>query len=184
MSTREVRYGQEGGLHRTDRGGKKRTVVEIVEPGRDHKVLDYAQKAGIPFVTTDTGEVKTEDDKKSFYREIQRIADYAKTKKITVCLEMHGTWCTIGRTGAEIITKVNHPNVRLNDDSGNVMLYGKVRPEENVKHALPYMAVMHLKDYTGPISVEIEFDGRERILDVINGAVKKSYSFLKARGLP
>jgi L-ribulose-5-phosphate 3-epimerase len=40
-----------------------------------------------------------------------------------------------------------------------------------------------LKDFTGPISVEIEFDGKERTLEVINAAVKKSHDFLKSRGL-
>ncbi|MFO7928358.1 MAG: hypothetical protein R6U35_01690 [Candidatus Humimicrobiaceae bacterium] len=36
-----------------------------------------------------------------------------------------------------------------------------------------------VKDYSGPISVEIEFDGKERELEVINEAVKKLYDFLK-----
>jgi L-ribulose-5-phosphate 3-epimerase len=176
------------------------------------RVLDYAEKAGVPFVTTDVGEIKKEEDKKSFFKEIERIGDYARTKKVTVCLEMHGAWCNNGKTGAEIIKKVNHPNVRLNYDSGNVMLYGRVRPEDDIQHALPYMAFMHLKDdggalgewnfpalgdgnidldailkslkdYTGPISVEIEFDGKERTLEEINGAVRKSYAFLQSRGL-
>lgn len=176
------------------------------------KVLDYAENAGVRFVTTDVGEIKTEEDKNTFYREIQRIGDYAKTKNVTVCLEMHGTWCNNGKTGAEIIQKINHPSVRLNYDSGNVMLYGKVRPEEDIKHALPYMAFMHikddgadlgvwnfpalgdgnvnfdkifeaLKDYAGPISVEVEFDGKERTLAEINAAVKKSYTFLKGKGI-
>jgi sugar phosphate isomerase/epimerase len=39
-----------------------------------------------------------------------------------------------------------------------------------------------IKDYTGPISVEIEFDGKARSLEEINEAVKKSYDFLKSFG--
>jgi sugar phosphate isomerase/epimerase len=39
-----------------------------------------------------------------------------------------------------------------------------------------------IKDYAGPISVEIEFDGKERSLEEINKAVKKSYDFLKGFG--
>ena len=35
-----------------------------------------------------------------------------------------------------------------------------------------------IKNYTGPISVEIEFDGKERSLEDINLAVKKSHDFL------
>ena len=37
MGTREARHGQEGGLRRTDRGTRKRTVVETVGPERDHE---------------------------------------------------------------------------------------------------------------------------------------------------
>jgi L-ribulose-5-phosphate 3-epimerase len=176
------------------------------------KVLDYAKKADVHFVTTDTGEIKGEDDKNTFFKEIQRIGDYAKSKNVTVCLEMHGNWCNNGKTGAEIIRKANHPNVRLNYDTGNVMLYGRVRPEEDIRHALPYMAFMHikedagalgewnfpalgdgtidfdmilreLKNYTGPFSVEVEFDGKERTLAEINSAVKKSSTFLRSKGL-
>jgi len=37
MGTREARHGQEGGLRRTDRGARKRIVVETVGPERDHE---------------------------------------------------------------------------------------------------------------------------------------------------
>ena len=174
-------------------------------------VLDYANMAAVRFVTTDVGEIKVEDDKQRFYRDIAEIADYAQSKNVTVCLEMHGSWCNNGKTGAEIIQKVNHPNVRLNYDTANVSLYGGVWAVDDMQYALPYMGFMHIKevggelkewnfpalgdgkvdfdkirelikDYTGPISVEIEFDGKERLLQEINTAVKKSYDFLAENG--
>lgn len=185
----------------------------MTEGGKENfkTVLDYAEMAGVSFVTTDTGEVETEEDKKQFYEDMKEIAEYAASKNVTVCLEMHGTWCNNGKTGAEIIKTIDHPNVRLNYDTGNVSLYGGVRPEKDIKHALPYMAFLHLKEnggglkewnfpalgegnnnwkkifkflknYEGPISVEIEFDGEERTLDEINTAVKTSYDFLKTWG--
>lgn len=172
------------------------------------KVLDYAEMAGVYYVTTDTGEVKEEDDKKRFFDDMGELGEYAKSKNVTICLEMHGNWCNNAKTGVEIVETVGHPNVRLNYDTGNVSLYGGVRPEKDMKHALPYMAYLHLKEnggglkewnfpalgdgnnnfkkifrfikgYEGPISVEIEFDGKERTLDEINEAVKRSYDFLK-----
>jgi len=174
-------------------------------------VLDYANMAAVRFVTTDVGEIKVEDDKQRFYREIAEIADYAQSKNVTVCLEMHGSWCNNGKTGAEIVEKVNHPNVRLNYDTANVSLYGGVWAVDDMKYALPYMGVMHIKevggelkewnfpalgdgkvdfgkirefikDYTGPISLEIEFDGKERSLQEINTAVSASYKFLSENG--
>jgi sugar phosphate isomerase/epimerase len=67
------------------------------------KVIDYAKMAGIRFITTDTGEVKTDDDEKKFYRDMKDIGDYANLNGVTICLEMHGSWCNNGNTGAEII---------------------------------------------------------------------------------
>jgi len=166
---------------------------------------DFAGLAGVKFVTTDTGEVKTKKDEKKFYSIIKELGDYAKSKNVVVCLEMHGNWCNTGKKGAEIIETINHSNIRLNYDTGNVIFYGNKKPEEDIKYALPYMAFLHkfqdwnfpalgegiidfkkvfnlIKDYAGPISVEIEFDGKKRSLEEINKAVKKSYDFLKGFG--
>lgn len=186
----------------------------MTENGKENfkKVIDYAAMANVAYVTTDTGEVKTEEDKKQFYSDMAELGEYAKDKNVTICLEMHGTWCNTGSIGAEIIQTINHSNVRLNYDTGNVSLYGEVRPEKDIKKALPYMAFLHikenggglkewnfpalgdgnnnfkkifkaLKNYDGPISVEIEFDGSEKTLDEINTAVKKSFDFLKEMGM-
>lgn len=176
------------------------------------KVLDFASFANVNFVTTDTGEVKNADDEKIFYSMIRELGDYAKDKGITICLEMHGGWCNTGKIGAEIIKKVNHTNVKLNYDTSNVTFYGNVSAEEDIKYAIPYMGYIHLKDngsgkandwnfpalgdgildfkkifkeleaFDGPGSVEIEFDGKERSLEEINEAVKKSFDFLKKNG--
>ena len=177
------------------------------------KVLDFANLAGVKFVTTDAGEVKCKEDEKKFYADIKEIADYAKDKSITVCLEMHGNWCNTGKIGAEIIKTINHPNIKLNYDTANVVFYGNTRPEEDMKYALPYMGYVHLKEsgngkfgewnfpalgegvldfdkifemlkqFDGPGSVEIEFDGKEHSLEEINEAVRKSYVFLKNKGM-
>lgn len=176
------------------------------------KVLDFAGLAGVKYVTTDTGEVKNIEDEKKFYTDIRVIGDYAKEKGVTVCLEMHGEWCNNGKIGASIIKKINNPNIKLNYDTANVIFFGNVRAEDDLKYALPYMGYVHLKDngsgkakdwnfpalgegiidfekifellkeFDGPGSVEIEFDGKERSLEEINEAVKKSYDFLKKHG--
>ena len=84
-------------------------------------------------------------------------------------------------------------------------------PEEDIKYALPYINFLHLKDsggeyqgydfpvfgegtvdfdsifksievYKGPMSVELEFDGKERPIDEINDGVKKCREFLARYG--
>ncbi len=175
-------------------------------------VIDFASRAGVNFITTDAGEVKDSTDEKKFYSDISELAAYAKDRKVTICLEMHGNWCNTAEKGSEIIKKINHPNVKLNYDTSNVIMYGETRPERDIDKAIPYMGYLHLKDhgtgkagewnfpalgegvvdfdkifdsikdYSGPISVEIEFDGKERKLETINEAVRKSYEFLKSYG--
>ena len=49
----------------------------------------------------------------------------------------------------EVIKKINSPWIRINYDTGNVIFYGGVRPEEDVVAALPYLAHIHLKDKRG-----------------------------------
>lgn len=176
------------------------------------KVIDIAKLLGVSYITTGTGNVSTEDDKKRFYKEIKILGDYADTKNIMLCLEVHGNWCKNGKMASEIVKNINYPNIKVNYDTGNVILYGDTRPEEDIKYALPYIGFMHLKDkrggyniwdfpalgegevdfdrifelikdYGGPISVEIEFDGKEHSLDEINSAVKKSYNFLRSFGI-
>jgi L-ribulose-5-phosphate 3-epimerase len=173
------------------------------------KVLDFAGLAGVRYVNTDTGEVKNKADENKFYSDIRIIGDYAKTKGVTVCLEMHGEWCNTGKIGAEIIKKINNPSIKLNYDTANVIFFGDVRPEDDLPYALPYMGYIHLKDsgngktkewnfpalgegvtdfvkifkmlekFDGPASVEIEFDGPDTPLEKINEAVKTSFTFLK-----
>lgn len=177
------------------------------------KVLDFAGLAGVRYVNTDTGEIKNKEDENKFYNDISIIGDYAKTKDVTVCLEMHGEWCNNGKIGAEIIKKINNQNIKLNYDTANVIFFGNVRPEDDLPYALPYTGYIHLKDsgngktkewnfpalgegvidfdkifemlkkFDGPASVEIEFDGKEHSLEEINSAVKKSYDFLKKHGV-
>lgn len=175
------------------------------------KVIDAASIFGVSYVTTDTGEVKDDKDKERFFADMAEIAEYAKQKGVIVCLEMHGGWLNNGVVGAEIIKKINHPNVKLNYDTANVMFYGAVKAEEDLPNALPYLGFLHLKergggpkewnfpapgegnldyekifelikDYEGPISIEIEFDGSKKSLEETDVAVKKAYDFLKKFG--
>ncbi len=175
------------------------------------KVIDAAKTFGAGHVTTDTGEVKNGQDKQRFFSDMAQIADYAQDKGITVCLEMHGDWLNTGAIGAEVIGKIGHPNIRLNYDTANVMFYGGVKAEQDMVNALPYLGFVHLKeragglkewnfpapgegnldfnkifeilkDYQGPMSVEIEFDGSEKSLEEIDAAVIKAYDFLKKSG--
>ena len=185
--------------------GNENTIINL------KKIMDFASLCGVNFITTDVGEVKTLKEERKFYSDIEILADYAKLKNITICLETHGNWLNSGKIGATIIKKINHPNIKLNYDTGNVMYYGGIKAEEDIKYAVPYMGFIHLKertdkpkefnfsalgkgkldfekifnlikDYSGYISVEVEFDGKIHPLDEISNALKESYHFLRVNG--
>ena len=172
------------------------------------KVIDFASIAGIKLVNTGTGDINGKKDENRFYSIMERLAEYAREKEVVICLEMHGSWCNTGKKGAKIIETIKHPNVKLTYDTANVIYYSNAKPEEDIKEAIPYLGNLHLKDhgtgkmkdynfpqlgegiinfdkvfnslkdYSGPIGVEIELDGEKHSLDEVNNCVKKSYDFL------
>ena len=91
------------------------------------------------------------------------------------------------------------------------MYFGGIKPEYDIEYALPYMAFMHLKDksgeqkewnfpalgegeinfkkifklikdYNGPISIEVELTQKDHTIEEVNTALKKSYNFLNRFG--
>ena len=177
------------------------------------KVIDVAASLNASTIVTDTGDIGPDEEAKKqiFYKEASEIADYARSKNINICFEIHGGWHSNGKQGAEIIKTINHPNIRLNYDTANVIFFDGGNPEEDLAYAIPYMSFMHLKDkiggagvwnfpalgdgeinfikifkmlkdYDGPISVEIELPGKTHTLEEVNAAFRKSYDFLKQNG--
>jgi sugar phosphate isomerase/epimerase len=176
-----------------------------------NKVLDLAESLGVKYVSTDTGEIEEEEDKEKFFREIRKIGEYAAPKNISICIEMHGDWFNSGKKGSEIIKDIDLDNVKINYDTGNVIFFNDTRPEDDIKYALPFLGFIHLKDssgkykdwdfptigegainfekifnsikdYKGPISLEIEFDGKKQPLEKISDGLKKSMEYLKGYG--
>jgi len=176
------------------------------------KVIDLASLIGINYITTDTGEIKDETGKELFLKEIRILGDYADEKDVTIGIEIHGDWCKNGKIAAGLIEEINHQNIKITYDTGNTIFYGNTRPEDDIKYALPFMGHIHLKDkrggykvcdfpalgegdidfdkifsflkdYDSSISVEVEFDGKKHPVDEINGALKRSYNFLKKYGV-
>ena len=175
------------------------------------KVLDTANLLNVNYVITDTGNIDDDVKKRTFFENIAIIADYAELKNITICFEIHGGWYCNGRQGSEIIKRINHPNIRLNYDTANVIYFGGGRPEGDIEFAKDYMSFMHLKDkagkdnewsfpalgdgsidfkkifksitdYEGPMSIEIEISQGQHSLEEVNSAYKKSFDFMKSYG--
>lgn len=89
------------------------------------------------------------EDVEALFRAIGQLADEALDVGLTIALEVHGPVMNSGRAAAKVIERIGRENVRINYDTGNAVYYGGARPEEDIRHALPYMAHMHIKDKRG-----------------------------------
>jgi L-ribulose-5-phosphate 3-epimerase len=125
-----------------------RKGIELLE-----KRIDFAKEIDIGIVNTGPGAVESDEGRERFFINIYEIAEYAADAGVTVALETHGELISSGEAGAEIIEKINSPWIRINYDTGNVIFYGGVRPEEDIVHAFPYLAHIHLKDKRGGAKV-------------------------------
>lgn len=111
--------------------------------------MDFAKEIGARIILTNSS---TQKNKETFFRNIEQLAIHAESIGIFIAFENpgdgEGNLIGSGQDGARIVEEINSPFVRLNYDFGNTYSYskGKIRPEGDLKHALPYAIHFHLKD--------------------------------------
>lgn len=181
------------------------------------KAIHIARQLNIPYLTTSTGghddssAGSVEDQRREFLTRFLPLADDAAESDISICIETHGGLSSTGAKTAELVRAIDKPNVGINYDTANVIFYGGVRPEEDIKAAARFVNHLHLKDkaggdtewnfpaigtgnidfapvfkaledvgFTGPVSVELEFQGEPwPPLDEVNAAMATSYAFIR-----
>jgi sugar phosphate isomerase/epimerase len=172
-----------------------------------YKLIDGCCLLSSKYLITDTDYMDDRKKQKIFYKTIGNVLDYASSKDIILCLDIHGLWCCNGETAASIIQNVSHPNLKINYCTGNAIYWGNSRPEYDIDYTLPYLGRVHLKDsmgkpkdynfpalgggtidfkkiflklknFKGPVSVEVELDGRNKSLKQINTAIIQSRRYL------
>ncbi len=141
------------------------------------QAINLASRLEVSIVTTAVGGPSNENEDESLFLEnIPEIADYARRNRVVLALEIHGTLTSTGKKSLGLIRKVNHPNVKINYDTGNSLYFAGTSPYEDLMEALPEVAHIHLKDKIGgrrvwnfpPIGTgEIDF---RRILDSLSTA--------------
>jgi len=111
--------------------------------------MDFGKRLGVRIVNTKVG---AQSGRGQFEKNIEPIADYAESMNIVIGLEnpSEGTdqIITSGKTGAEVIQKIDSDFIKLNYDFGNAFTYSKgaVDPAIDYKNALPHACYLHLKD--------------------------------------
>jgi sugar phosphate isomerase/epimerase len=111
--------------------------------------MDFAKEIGARIILTNSS---TQNNRSTFFDNIEKLALHAESIGITIAFENPGdgeqNLIGAGKDGAKIIEAINSTRVRLNYDFCNTYSYskGKIRPEDDLKHAMPFAVHYHLKD--------------------------------------
>ena len=98
------------------------------------------------FVSVHAGET----DKSVVYERLRAIGENAEPLDVKVCLETHPDMAHNGDIALETMKGVNHPNIRINFDTGNVYYYNHdVNAVTEVEKIIDYVGAVHLKDTNG-----------------------------------
>ena len=92
--------------------------------------------------------------KEAVYERLRRAGDAAKKHGVIIALETHPDLGTNGVVHLETMKAVNHPNIRVNFDTGNITYYNKgANAADELKKIIDYVATVEVKDHSG------EFEG-------------------------
>ena len=101
---------------------------------------------GVIFVSVHAGET----DRKVVYDRLRKIGENAAPLDVKVCLETHPDMAHNGDIALETMNGVDHPNICINFDTGNVYYYNHdVDAVTEVKKILKHVGAVHLKDTNG-----------------------------------
>jgi len=134
----------------------QRTVGFIPRETRDereqrtYEVSDFAREAGIPSVATHIGFVPDDDtdaDYMAVRGMVRRICDHAKKNRQTFALE---TGQEAADTLLRFLIDVNRPNLGINFDPANMILYGTGDPVDALGTLAQHVLSVHCKDGDWP----------------------------------
>ena len=89
-------------------------------------------------------------EKAAVFDRLRKAGDIAKQHGVIITLETHPDLGTNGDVHVETMKAINHPNVRVNFDTGNITFYNKgADAVAELKKVIDYVATVELKDHSG-----------------------------------
>jgi L-ribulose-5-phosphate 3-epimerase len=114
--------------------------------------LEVCQKMGVRylFLSPKHPGVSKEDA----YKRLHRGGELAQKYGVTLSLETHPDLGPNAAEHLETMQRIDHPNVRVNFDTGNITFYNKgLSAVEELKKIIPYVATVEIKDHNGEYMV-------------------------------
>jgi sugar phosphate isomerase/epimerase len=104
-------------------------------------------------------------DKEVACARLRRAGEIARQHGVVLALETHPDLGTNGDVHRETMKRINHPNVRVNFDTGNITYYNKTADVvTELKKIIEYVATVELKDHGGrPMIWDFPALGRGKI---------------------
>lgn len=89
-------------------------------------------------------------DKETVCRRLREAGEIARRQGVTIALETHPDLGTNGDVHVETTKRINHPNIRVNFDTGNITYYNKGADAlAELRKCIDYVATVELKDHGG-----------------------------------
>jgi L-ribulose-5-phosphate 3-epimerase len=110
--------------------------------------LPQVERLGVTtvFVSVKQGEASKEEA----YARLRAMGEAAAGHGVTLAVETHPEFAQNAATALATLRAVDHPNVRLNFDTGNIYFYNEgVDAVRELEQVAPYVAAVHLKDTNG-----------------------------------
>jgi sugar phosphate isomerase/epimerase len=110
--------------------------------------IKQAAAAGLPHVLT-FGHTRDTGQRKLWVERFKELGPMARDHNVVIVIKQHGGETGTGSACAEIVKEVNHPNVKVNYDAGNVLDYlqGKVDPIDDFKKCADEVRSFCIKDH-------------------------------------
>lgn len=118
--------------------------------------VDVAAKLGIPLMRHDISSFRRPLEsntpanfEKEFFMMVEaatQVADYAAQYGITTTVENHGFFVNGSDRVIRLVEAVNRPNFKMCLDTGNLLCVDE-QPETSIKKCMPYVGMVHMKDF-------------------------------------
>jgi len=116
------------------------------------KNIELAAELGCDYIVSSTGEAHFGEDE-SFsddilVRNLRKVLEKCVQHNLTLVLELHGEHGT-GQKMKDLCIAVDHKNIGINYDTANVVFFGGLYPQDDIKACYDYVKYCHLKDKSG-----------------------------------
>ena len=112
--------------------------------------LEIAAKFEVELAVGGAGEAETASDRETLFNHLRQIGERAEALGMTYCFETHPGLCQHPDSMIETMHRLDHPRLKLNFDTGNVLYYNEnITVPDALKKVREHVRHVHLKDTNG-----------------------------------